>query len=135
MANGFTVNGKVNKDGVIVLAVSYGPEFFLQQQAGAKFSQVLLERYRELLDTKKEEKEGEAASCVVDIQSEISGSALVRGLFDLWKEVAEKKGGKVICANHPPDYFSTLTILGLPSLRNFILTNTKAEALQQLTTS
>ena len=71
-------------------------------------------------------------SCVVKIDSEVAGSPVVRALFELWREVVEKRGGQVICVGYPEDYLYSLTSLGLPALNGFSLASTEEEAVERL---
>jgi len=130
MAEELQVEGSITKEGVILLVVKYGQELLLKEGAPERLSKALTGRYREMLG--KDGGKVRTMSCVVEIQSEIAGSPLVRALFELWKEVVGKESGQVICVNYPPDYIDSLTSLGLPSLAGFSLAVTREEAIQSL---
>jgi hypothetical protein len=119
------VEGRIER-GVIILTVNFDAAFFFQKGAGNQLSKEFTDCYR------KEKGKAEASSCVVEIQSEIAGTPLIRGLFELWKVVAEGEGGQVICVNYPPDYIDSLTSLGLLALEGFSLARTVQEAIQKL---
>lgn len=116
--------------GVILLTVHFNLEFLLERGAGERLSKELTALYREIRE--KEEARVKTTSCIVEIQAEVAGSALVRALFELWKEV-RKEGGKVVCVNYPQDYIDSLTSLGILALKGFSLADTKAEAIRKLT--
>ena len=130
MAEELRVEGKVEQ-GVILLTVHYSDELLLKTGSSKRLSKELTDKYQEF--RKKERVGVKNISCVVDIQSEIAGSPLVRALFELWKEVVSKEGGQVVCVNYPADYLDSLTSLGLPTLPGFSLAETKEEAIQKLT--
>lgn len=119
------------EDGVMVLSVTLGKELLFSTGAGSRLSDDLLTHYRDTL-----EKDGKALStksCIVDIQSEVAGSPLVRALYNLWEEVFRNQAGQVICVNYPDEYIDSLTSLGLPSLPGFSLDVNKTQAIKRLT--
>jgi hypothetical protein len=112
------------EEGVIVLTLDYDRELLLKTGFAERLGKVLTERYQEI---RKKEKTT-ATSCVVDAQSKVAGSPVVRALFDLWKEVVEKEGGQVVCINYPQDYIPSVTSLGLTGLPGFSLADSKQDA-------
>ena len=127
MAEELRVEGKV-EEGVILLSVRYGQELLLERGTSERLSKELTGRYRQI----REKANVKTISCIVEIQSEVAGSPVVRALFDLWREVVGKEGGQVVCVNYPQEYIDSLTSLGLPSLAGFSLAETKGEAIQKL---
>jgi hypothetical protein len=132
MEQALHVTGKV-EGGVIVLAISYSHELLMRTEAPKRLSKEVMECYQRL----REQKVGtiETNSCIVEINSDVAGSPVVRALFELWREVTGRESGQVICVNYPQDYIASLTSLGLPSLGGFGLALTKEAAIQKLTKS
>lgn len=89
MNENFTVERTI-EEGIIVLAVTYDPGFFLRQGARQTASQELIKQYCTLLES--QEKELIVKSCIVDIRTGDIGSSLLRGLFELYQEVVGKEG-------------------------------------------
>ncbi len=129
MSEALTVKKNV-ENGVILLKVNFNEELLLKMDAGVTISQELKKRYQEVRD--RDRAKLTTISCVVDINSEIAGSPLVRGLFELWREVVQKDGGQVVCVNYPKDYIDSLTSLGLPALAGFNLAGSTEEAIKIL---
>ena len=127
MAQDLQVEGTV-KESVIVLTVSFGPELLLERGARERLSNQLKDQYAKQLDS------GGAStnSCVVNIQSEVAGSPLVRALFELYREVVGNKSGQVVVVGYPPDYIESLNSLGLTSLDGFRLALDEREAISRL---
>ena len=127
MADKLEVTGSV-KDGVVVLALDYGRELLLREDAPKRLSEELMRRYKELQDKEKPA----TSSTVVEIKAKDAGSPVVRALFELWKEVVGNRGGQVVCASYPQDYIDSLTTLGLPALPGFSLAATVSDALRRV---
>lgn len=122
------------EDGVIVLTLSFGTELLFSSGAASQLSDDLIKGYQDAL--KKEPSNVlETKSCVIDIQSEVAGSPLVRALYELWQEVFRNQSGQVICVNYPDDYIDSLTSLGLPSLPGFSLDIGRKEAVERVKAS
>ncbi len=118
----FKIKDRIEHE-TVVLTVAYG----YGEDTRTKLSQEMVQRYRTLRAQK-----GASKSCIVEIQSEVAGSAIVRALFDLWKEVADKEKDQLICVNYPRDYIGSLNAIGLTTLRGFSLAESVEEALRQL---
>jgi hypothetical protein len=115
------------EQGIVVLRVDYSPELLLRRDASKRLGDEFVNQYESAI-----KEEGAATrSCVVEIKASTAGSPLVRALYDLYRKVYED-GGQVFCVGYPPDYISSLTALGLPSLAGFNLAREKAEAIQKL---
>ena len=127
MADKLEVTGNV-KDGVVVLALDYGRELLLREDAPKRLSEELVGRYKEL----QEKDKPATSSAVVEIKAKDAGSPVVRALFELWKEVVGNRGGQVVCASYPQDYIDSLTTLGLPALPGFSLAATVSDALRRV---
>jgi hypothetical protein len=124
MVSEVEVSGTV-EDGVRVLIVSYGPEQMFQRDASSTLSRKLVSEYHDLGSLHLS-----SSSCVVVIEAQTAGSALLRALFELYKEVTGI-GGQLICAGYPSDYLEGITSSGLSELPGFILASDKREALKK----
>ena len=127
--NSYKVDESVDQ-GVILLILTFNPEFLLEKGAGDRLGTELAAHYRRLLS---ENQQGQVTtpSCIVQFEPEIAGSTIVRALFELWKEVNRNKGQLVIFG-YPNDFIPSLTSLGLPSLSGFTLANSKQDAFSRL---
>lgn len=126
MAEELIIDGNVEHN-VIVLTVRYRLELLLQEDSDKQFRDKLVQEYHKLLANNTLVN----ASCIVNIQSQDAGGPLIRGLFELWKEVT-RKDGRVICANFPPEHITSLTTLGLIGLKDFSTTRTKEDAIKKV---
>ena len=114
------------KDGVIVLTINYDEEQLLKKGKKERFSNVLTNEYENF------RKNVDNPSCIVKIESEVAGSAIIRALFELWKRVHEKEKGKVICVDYPKDYINSLSAIGLTALSGFKLASTVEKAINKI---
>jgi hypothetical protein len=112
----------------VVLLLSYDELLFLKTQAEKWLRQALVEAYQ----VGQSLRQDPPASCIVDIDSAVVGSALVRALFQLWKQVTANPQGQLICARYPQRYRDLLLTLGLPQLKRFGLATNEQEALERL---
>jgi hypothetical protein len=110
------------EEGVLVLTVlRLDPQLFFLRQGVAWIGRAFLLAYRE----------GQAASCVLQLQGAIGSSALVKALYQLRNEVVKGQGQLIVVGFHG-DYVDLLAATGLPALQGFSLASTLAEALQRL---
>src|SRR5579863_5157696 len=115
------------KDNVAILSIRYGPEANENRDDLRTFSAQLVARYRDLI-----KKDSNIRSCIVEIFTEIAGSGLIRGLFELYKTV-RANGGELICVNFPSDFVPSLAALGLLDQPKFSLSSNTDQALRKLT--
>jgi hypothetical protein len=120
------VEGRIEQ-GILILTVNFDAPFLFQKGAGNQLSTELTNCYQNWKGKAK------TPSCVVEIQADIAGTPLIRGLFELWKVVAEGEGGQVVCVNYPQDYIDSLTSLGLLALKGFSMARTAKAAIRKLT--
>ena len=99
MATEYSVGQSV-KNGLIILAIRFTPEFLLEEDAGPRLGTELVNRYRQIRGDR--ERRILSASCIVEIQPEIAGSTIDRALYDLWKEVTRNKG-ELVVVDYPED--------------------------------
>src|SRR5258708_31829446 len=124
------------EEGVVVLTVSFAPEYLLPKDASQRLSEEMIQKYeaaaKPLVEqgAKETPTKKEWPSCIVDIEAKKAGSSLVKALFELYKSV-EPRGAKLVCVNYPKAYFNTLTSTGLPRLKNFELAYDKEEAFRR----
>ena len=118
------------EQGVILLILTFNPEFLLEKGAGERLGTELAEHYLRLFNG-NQQAQVTTPSCIVQFEPEIAGSTIVRALFELWKEVNRNKGQLVIFG-YPYDFIPSLTSLGLPSLSGFTLANSKQDAFSKL---
>ena len=124
MLTPLSVTGEKKGD-VVVLTVKYAKDFLRHGSAFELFRDRLVEQYTALRPTADT---SSGAVCVVQVDTEISGSPLVRALFELYETVASDRG-RLIIADFPPDYIPQLASLGLTSLKGFELAADVDEAI------
>jgi hypothetical protein len=129
MAEELRAEGKVD-EGVVLLTIRYSPEVLIKTGAHERFSRELMKCYQTIRG--KERERVKTNSCIVEIQSDVAGSPMVRALFDLWREIAGKESGQLVCVGYPQDYLDSLTALGLTTLPGFSLAGTRVQAVQKL---
>ena len=87
---GLKVEGRV-EDGIVILTIHYKSDVFIMEATREKLRKELITEYREIEEREVENIKNDA--CIVDIQADTAGSALVRALFEIWKEVVEEECG------------------------------------------
>jgi hypothetical protein len=115
------------EQGVVVLSVRYDRELLTRRDAGRRLADDLVERYRDASTAGST-----SAHCVVLLDAPVVGSPLARALFELWKVVAEQRGGQLVCVGYPPAYIDTLSTLGILDLPRFSQAPSRADALKKV---
>jgi hypothetical protein len=114
------------KEKPVVLRVEVDNDFLLTEERGEqRLASELIRRYLEQLAAASNP--SDAGSCTVKLRSPLVGSALVRALFKLWREVRKHKGTLTI-ADYPEAYLHSLISLGLTQLPDFKLAKPPAES-------
>lgn len=114
--------------GFTVLSVSFSPNNLLMDGFSDRLTRDLVESYVETragLDK---------ADCLVVMEAEVAGSAVVRSLFELYK-LTQANRGRLICVGFPETYVSSLAALGVLDLPGFELGANRDEALSELESS
>ncbi len=112
--------------GAPVLTVRYSAGEMFRMATAKELTSSLIGGYEERLTEKPP-----IRSCIVVIESETAGSPLDRALFELYKRVVAE-GQELFCVNYPADYIHSLTSLGLPSLKGFVLKSSRETAIKDL---
>lgn len=111
---------------VAVLEVSFETEIYERREDIRSLSAQLPQKYKDL-----RRESSDVRGCVVMIRSEVAGSSLIRGLFELYKMVTTQ-GGRLICVNFPADFVPSLTALGILDLPAFSLASDEKQAVLAL---
>jgi hypothetical protein len=112
--------GEIDKaTGVPVITLKYGADEILQ--GGTALEKALVDEYQRLSP------EAKTKSVVLDFNSEIAGSPVVRALIKMHGFVSSAQKGQLLVANYPSDFLPALQALGVTSLRGFrLVTNRQA---------
>lgn len=125
MASQIDVRSTIDR-GIPVLTIRYGAGEMFRTESAKELSSLMVEGYEKRLT-----EEPPNRSCIVVIESETAGSPLDRALFELYKRVVSE-GQQLFCVNYPADYIHSLTSLGLPSLKGFVLKSSRETAIKDL---
>jgi len=118
------VHGEIDSpSGVPVIALKYGPDAILR--GGSEIEQELVEEYKGL----SAQAQAKGKSLVLDFQTEIAGSPVVRALIKVHGFVSSQ-GGQLLVANYPPDFLPALQALGVTSLKGFRLVTNREAGIQ-----
>lgn len=108
---------------VTVLRLNYPLGFSMSKETN-EVGRKLVEAYRSVEHTNP--------SCVIVIDAEFASAFVDRALFELYKTVVIKNGGRLLCVSYPKDYFAGLEAQGITSLKGFSTFDSLEEALQTL---
>jgi len=121
------VRGEVDPTtGVPVITLKYGPDVILQ--GGQALGSELMDEYERLSKTAK------TKSVVLDFQSDIAGSPVIRALIKMHGFLSSGQG-QLLVANYPPDFLPALQALGVTSLRGFRLVTNRQVGIEEASRS
>src|ERR1035438_3623587 len=122
------VRGEVDPTtGVPVITLKYGPDVILQ--GGQALGSELMDEYERLSQTAK------TKSVVLDFQSDIAGSPVVRALIKMHGFLSSGQKGQLLVANYPPDFLPALQALGVTSLPWFRLVTNRQVGIEEASRS
>jgi hypothetical protein len=114
------VTGEVDpKTGVPVITLTYGADLILK--GGSDLEKDLVQEYENL----SKSKDAKSKSLVLNFQSDIAGSPVVRALIKMHSFLSRGQKGQLLVANYPADFLPALQALGVTTLPGFRLVSNR----------